>query len=70
MVAQNEGNHEEGNAQEYSNAGNQVNEMVNFLSNWSLAGVQTRCQTSNTAHDGVITATDDNALGGTFDSIC
>lgn len=47
-----------------------MNEMMDFLGNWCFAGVQTRCQTGNTAHNGVIAATDDHTFGGTFNGIC
>lgn len=70
MVAQNECNNEECNAQEDSNAGDQMNEMVDFLCNWCFACVQTGCQTGNTSHNSVITAADDNTFGSAFDGIC
>ena len=36
MVAQDEGKNEESNTQEDSNTSNNVNEMLDFLSNWSI----------------------------------
>ena len=43
--------------------------MVDFLSNWGVASVQTRCQSSNTSHHGVIAAADDNTFSSSFNGI-
>lgn len=50
VVSEDKGNDEEGNTKEHSHAGNQMDEMVNFFSDWGLAGVQSRSQASNTTH--------------------
>lgn len=70
MVAQNECNDEEGDTQEYGHTGDQVDEMVDFLCNRGFASVQTGGQASNTSHNSVIAAADDNALSSSFNSVC
>jgi hypothetical protein len=65
MVAEDESNDEESHTQEDGHASDQVDEMVDFLGDGGLAGAQTGGQASNTSHDGVVTAADDNAHGGT-----
>jgi len=61
VVAEDESNDEEGNAQEDGHASDQVDEMVDFLGDGGFSSVQTGSQTSNTSHDSVVTAADDNA---------
>ena len=65
MVTQDESYNKEGNTKEHSYTSNQMDEMVDFLSNGCLSSVQTRSQTSNTTHHSVITATDNNTLCST-----
>jgi hypothetical protein len=65
MVAEDESNDEEGHTQEDSHTSDQVDEMVDFLGDGGLAGAQTGGQASNTSHDSVVSAADDNAHGGT-----
>lgn len=50
VVSENEGNNEEGNSEEDSHASDQVDEMVDFLSDGGLSRVQSRSQASNTSH--------------------
>lgn len=51
MVAEDKGNDEEGHAEEHSDTGDEMDEVVDFLRDGGLARVQTRSQASNTTHD-------------------
>ncbi|KAM7249417.1 hypothetical protein ACFE04_008271 [Oxalis oulophora] len=63
VVAEDEGDNEKGHTQEYSDAGDYVDEMVDFFGDRRFTGVQTRGQTSDTTHDRIIAAADDNSFG-------
>lgn len=65
MVAECKSNDKEGDSQEHSDSGNDVDEMVDLLGNRRLSCVQTRGQTGDTAHHGVVTTADNHSLGRT-----
>lgn len=50
MVTQDEGDEEEGNSKEYGDAGDQVDEVVDFLSDRGLSSIQAGSQASNSSH--------------------
>lgn len=68
MVAEGEGDDKEGDSKEHSDASDDVDEMVDFLGNGGLSGVQTWGEPSNTAHHGVVSAADHHSLGGACES--
>ena len=65
LVAQRERNDEEGDAEEYGNSGDDVDEMFNFLSDGSLSATQSGSQSSDATHHSVVTDADDHTLAGT-----
>lgn len=69
MVAEDDGDDEEGDTQEGGNASDQVDKVMDFLSNGSVASVQAGCQASDASHDSVVTARNDNAFGCSLNSI-
>ena len=69
MVTQDKGDDEEGHTQKHSHSSDDMDKMSNFLSNWCISSLQSRCQTSNTTHDSVVTDVDDNTLASAFDCI-
>merc|ERR1719341_1773209 len=66
VVAEDEGDDEEGDTEEDSNAGDDVNEVFNLFGDGGLSSFKTRGQTSNPAHDSVVTDVDDHAHGGSL----
>lgn len=50
MVAEDEGDEEEGDSEEHGHSGDEVDEVVDLLGDRGLARVQTGGQTSDTAH--------------------
>lgn len=54
-VTQNEGEDEEGHAQEHGHARNELDEMLNLNGDGRLAHLQARGQGGNAAHDGAVT---------------
>ena len=65
LVAQGQGDDEEGDAQEDGHSGDEVNEMGNFTSDGRFIGLQTRSQSSDASHHRVVTDADDNGTGRT-----
>ena len=55
VVTQNERNDEERDSEEHGYSGNDVDEMSNLLSNWSLTSLQSRSQVSDTSHHCAVT---------------
>ena len=64
-ISQDEGNDEEGDTEENSHSGDDVDEMGNLLGNRGLIDLQTRGQVSNTSHHRVVTDLHNNATAGT-----
>lgn len=50
MVSENEGDDEEGDSKEHCDTSDEMDEMMDFLRDGSLARVQTRGQTGDAAH--------------------
>ena len=69
MVAEDERDHEERDAEEYGNASDQVDEMVYLFSDRRLAGVKAGCQASDPSHDRLIATADHHSLRGAFNGI-
>ena len=61
VVAEDEGDDEEGDAEEDSDSGDEVDEMSDLTRNRGLVNFQTRCQVSNSPHDGPVASEDHNA---------
>ena len=69
MVAQDEGNEKEGNPQEDSHSGDEIDKVVDLLGYWCLAGLDARGEAGNAAHHGVVPNIDDTALAGALHSV-
>ncbi len=62
VVAEDEGDDEEGDTEEDGDAGDDVDEVGNFLGNGRLASLQAGGQAGDAAHDRVVADLDDQAL--------
>ena len=69
VVAENEGHDEESDTEEDGNTGNDVDEMLDFLGDGRVTGVNVGSEGSDAAHDGVVTASDNDTTSGTFDAV-
>lgn len=69
VVAEDEGDDEEGDAKEDGHTGDQVDEVMDLLGDGGLAGVETRGQTGDPAHGRLVAAADDDALGRALDRV-
>ena len=69
VVAEDEGDDEESDSEEDGDTGDDVDEMGNFLGNWSITSFQSSCQSCNSAHDSVIANIYHDSFGSAFDSV-
>ena len=69
VIAQNEGDDEEGDAEEDGDTGDQVDEVVNLLGDWCLTGIKAGGQTGDPSHRRLITTADDHTLGRALDGV-
>jgi len=69
VVAEDEGKDEEDNTEEDGNTSNDVDEMLDFLGNWRITRVDVGSEGGDSAHDSVVTASNDDTSGGTFDAV-
>merc|ERR1712242_244497 len=69
VVAEDEGNDEEGNTEEHGDTGDDVDEVSNFFGNGSLVRSQTGGETGNSAHDGVVSDVNNDTHGGSFHGV-
>ena len=67
LVAEREGDDEEGDAEEAGHSGDDVDEMFDFLGDGSLSAAQSGSQSGDAAHDRVVSAADDDTASGAFD---
>ena len=65
VVAQDEGDKEEGYTKEHSHPRDDVDEMLDLPGDRGLTHLESGGQVGNTAHDGSVTGTDDHAAAGT-----
>ena len=65
-IAEDEGDDEERDAEEHSNAGNEVDEMLDLLGNWRLSHFQAGGQVGDAAHDSAVTGVDNDASCGAW----
>ena len=54
VVAEDEGDDEEADAKEDSDSGDDVDEVLDLLGNGGLTNLQTRCESSDSSHDCVV----------------
>ena len=66
VVSEDEGENEETDSEEYGDSGNDVDEMFDFSGDWGVTGFESGGETGNSAHDGVVTAENNDTFGGTF----
>ena len=69
MVSQDKCNNEKGDSKKNGHASDDVDEMSNLLGNWGITRFQSRSQTSNSTHDGVISNVDYHTFACSFNSI-
>ena len=60
VVAEDEGDDEEADAKEDSDGGDDVDEVLDLLGNGGLTTLQTRCESSDSSHDCVVSDVDDH----------
>ena len=60
VVAEDEGDDEEADAKEDSDGGDDVDEVLDLLGNGGLSTLQTRCESSDSSHDCVVSDVDDH----------
>ena len=69
VITKDESKDEKSYTKEYSDTSNDMDEMFNFLCDWSVTRVNISGKGGNTSHNGVITTSDDDTTGRTFDTI-
>lgn len=65
VVTEDESDEEEGDSEENSYTSNEMDEMVDFFSDGRFASVKTGSETSDTTHNSIVSAADDDTLSGT-----
>ena len=69
VVAEDESHNEESDTEENGNTGDDVDEMLDFLGDGRVTGVDVGGEGGDAAHDGVVTASDNNTTCGTLDAV-
>ena len=69
VVAEDESHNEESNSEENGNTGDDVDEMLDFLGDGRVTGVDVGGEGGDAAHDGVVTASDNDTTSGTLDAV-
>ena len=69
VIAEDKGQHEEDNAEDNCNAGDDVDEVFNFLGDGRVTGRYVGSECGDATHDSVVTASDNDATCGTFDTV-
>ena len=64
VVAEDEGDDEEADAKEDSDGGDDVDEVLDLLGDGGLPTLQTRCESSDSSHDCVVSDVDDHPNAG------
>ena len=69
VVAEDKSHDEESDTEENGNTGDDVDEMLDFLGDGRVTGVDVGGEGGDAAHDGVVTASDNNTTSGTLDAV-